>query len=363
MATGAGSLPTLEVCNALSRLTVRKTKHLLFHMGVPLEVLDDVADEYKGEDRKQHFVQAWLDNDPNASWDKLVAGLKKINNNSIATDIEYKYHLKISDSSLTQKSTATCLESSHYRVEWVKESIECLEEEFSEVKHETQTSLTKREEAESEFLDRFRNHLLDLPVSKKQVHIRFFTRNEDEILKAKTIQKLFLILSRYCNYSNYEIIFHIVKRFCHNLKERMLKYRYSLTCFEKSTTVDVYLSAISARSGGEISLAFTRMTLKLNKSPAECTLYEIRELKESVEEKALLESYAMYIETPGVGSVCARLRVPMEVGWMVGVVFTPEFLQKYRVGDVAVKDFPWRAEKCLVTYLVRYLIQSMFSQL
>ena len=77
--TASGNLSTLEVSNALGgRLTVKKTKHLVFHMGVPLEVLDDIADEFKGEDRKQHFLRAWLDMDPEASWDKLVVGLKKI---------------------------------------------------------------------------------------------------------------------------------------------------------------------------------------------------------------------------------------------------------------------------------------------
>ena len=39
----------------------------------------------------------------------------------------------------------------------------------------------------------------------------------------------------------------------------------------------------------------------------------IRELKESIEEKVALESYAIYIETPGEGSVCVRLLVPWKV--------------------------------------------------
>ncbi|CAI8058308.1 Ankyrin repeat domain-containing protein 17, partial [Geodia barretti] len=135
----------------------------------------------------------------------------------------------------------------------------------------------------------------------------------------------------------------------------MLKYRGSLTTFEKSTTVDIYLCAISARPGGEISLAFARMTVKLNKPPSECSLYEIRELKESIEEKASLESYAMYIEAPGLGSVCARLRFPKEVGWMVGVVLTPDFKQENRVTEVSVKDWPWLCDEGIDTYLNKEL--------
>ena len=229
--------------------------------------------------------------------------------------------------------------------------MEKLQEEFFEIKFETRRILTGKEKKNSIFFDKFREYLLDLPVTKKQVHIRFFSRNEDEILKAKTIQKLFVILSRYCNYINYEIIFHIVKKFCPKLKARMVKYRDSLISFEKSTTVNVYLRAISARPGGKISLAFIRMTIKLNKLPSECTLYEIREMKESIEEKASLESYSVYIENPEEGSVLIRLHVSREVGWMVGVVLTADLLLKHLLIDIMITD--WCYEKSLVTFMVR----------
>ena len=68
----------------------------------------------------------------------------------------------------------------------------------------------------------------------------------------------------------------IVKRFCNEeLKQRMLSYRDSLTAFEKTTTVDVYLCAISARPDGAISAGFVKMTMKMNKAPSQCTLHEI----------------------------------------------------------------------------------------
>lgn len=64
----------------------------------------------------------------------------------------------------------------------------------------------------------------------------------------------------------------------------MTTYRDSLLSFEKTTTVDVYLCAISAQ--GRIWAGFIRMAMCLNKLPAECTLYEIRILKESLEKAA-----------------------------------------------------------------------------
>ena len=388
------NISTVEISNALEPLSVGETREVFFQLRVPLKTLDDIAAQYHGNMQKAHLVQAWLDMNPNASWDKLVTALKKINKNTLAADIESKYISRApvpsncspslpstsSVSSAPQLNTPDLLDAaspapattnpspapsqvapslplatppwaavptSDPRVNDVKETIEYLEKEYSNIKYEARKSLTVKESQEPHFVDRFRDHLMDLPVTKKRVHIRFFSRSEDEIFAAKTIQKLFTILSRYCNYSNYEIIFHIIKRFCDELKGRMHKYRDSLVHFEKSTTVDVYLCAISARPGGEISEGFIRMTVKINKPPSECTLHEIREFKESVEEKASIESYAMYIESPGEGSVMVGLIVPREVGWMVGVVFTADFKQEHLLTDITMDG------SCSTEYLVK----------
>ena len=379
---------TQKMSNAIRQLTMEETRDLVFQMGVPLNILDDTAAQYDGENRKQHFVQALIDMDCDASWEKLVTGLRKINKNVLATEIETE-HLSstaiASSGSPSLPSTSSASASAPPKVDTsgrleivttapvdsltppspplpivpspdqpfeqmvatTNDSIEHLQGEFSDLKSDARQSLSERESQDTKFVHKFRDHLLDLPVAKKQVHIRFFTRNEDELLKAETIQKIFIILGRYCNYSNYEIIFHIVKRFCPELKERMLKYRDSLTSFEKATTVDVYLCAISARPGGKLREGFIQMTVIINKSPSECTLYEIRELKEAIEEEASLESYVMYINTPLEGSVYMVLHVHEEVGWMVGVVFTPDFKEKHLLKEVVI------GEKDLREYLVR----------
>ena len=391
----SSNVSTLEVSNALKRLTVEKTRELFFTLEVPLETLDDIAQQFDGENRKQHFVQKWLDMFPDASWEKLVAGLRKNGMNSLATEIESVHHIRaivtssgsvplISTSAPpetgstpaqpTTKATAgpvtaapasadpltphdnsssssslVITASFEKRVELATTKIEHLEEEFSSIKSKARKSLSSKESRDQSFVSTFRDHLLDLPCTKKQVHIRFFESNIDKILQSDTIQKLFIILGRHCNYTNYEIILHIVKRFCKELTERMLSYRDSLIVFEKTTTVDVYLCAISAPPCGRISAGFMRMTLKINKPASECTLHEIRELKESIEEEATLESYVVYIDTPETGSVCVRLCIPEEVGWMVGVVLTLDFRQKHLLSEVKVH---MNEDKSLMKYLV-----------
>ena len=381
-------LSTLDVCNAVKPLTVEQVRELVFQMGVPLNTLDDIVQLFNGENRKQHFVQKWLDMFPDASWEKLVAGLRKINMNSLATEIE-SVHLRraavtcrgfvtlettatagsvsvtpapasflISRHNPPSSSSSLVTSSFEKKVELVRNKIDQLEEEFTDIKSDARESLSERESRDQKFLSKFRDHLLDLPCTKKQVHVQFFVRNEKEILESDTIQKLFIILGRHCNYTNYEIILHIVKRFCKELTQRMLSYRDSLIVFEHATTVDVYLCAISAPLGGKISAGFMRMTLKINKPASECTLHEVRELKESIEEEAALESYAVYIDTPETGSVCVRLCISEEVGWMVGVVLTLEFRQKRLLSEVTVRRYPhWMTEEqSLTEYMVKDVV-------
>ena len=364
------SKPTLlAVSNAVRPLTIEQTRQLVLQLGVPLNVLDDVTAQFDGENRKQHFIQKLFDM-KGTDWDKIVAGLREIDMNTFATDIERAHISKAPVLLPTSKcvsaptspvemdgpasNTTTNFATPHSsvaflrRVDEAKGSIEHFEEAFSKLKSEVRQLLSKKENVEPNFLGIFRDHLLDLPVAKKAVHIKFLKRHEDEILEAKNIQKLFAILGRYCNYSNYEIIFHVVKRFCKGLLKSMTQYRDSLFAFEKATSIDVYLFAISAHPKGKVSEAFIRMALKINKPPSTCSLYEIRQLKELIAENSSVESYAMYVEDPQEGSIHVTLCVPREVGEMVGVVLMdPDFRWKNHITDVTVDNTH------LSTYLVR----------
>ena len=79
------------------------------------------------------------------------------------------------------------------------------------------------------------------------------------------------------------------------------------------------------------------MTIKINKPSSECSLHEIRVLKESIEKEASLESYAMYIETPGEGSVCVKLLIHCQVHYLVAAVLTPEFREEHLLTEVTRK--------------------------
>ena len=366
-----------NVVTALHTLTMEQTKELVFHLGVPLNVLDDITRQYSGNDRKIHSIQAWLDSDTHASWGKLVSGLKQIGMTVVAkragsTQVEVPVtvctSVPVSSASVPPVqavSSPAPLETGHVtpvtaasipasvqpstpavnpshppamrieRVAGVKAAIEQFEDEFTDIKSDTRSYLSDKESENPKFLDKFRDHLFDLPVAKKAVHAKFFNKNEDEILEAKDIRKLFAILGRYCNYFNYEIILHLIKKFCEDaLKGRMYRYRDSLVEFEMATTIDVYLCAISACQ--KVSEAFSKMAVKINKPVSVCTLHEIRQLKEDIAKEAHLHSYSVYCESVSESSVLVVLRIPPSCTGLVRTAITPDFVRVHHLTEVTV---------------------------
>ena len=382
-----------NVVTTLHKLTMEQTKELVFHLGVQLNVLDDITRQYKGNDCKIHFIQAWLDSDPQASWGKLVFGLKQIGMTVVAKSVESTFvpQVKIPGtvSSVSSSSVPPVqavrspapLETGHVtpapaallpasvqpshalnpsqlsavnmeRVAKVKANIEQLEEEFADIKADTRSSLSKKESQDPEFFYRFRDYLLELPVAKKAIHIKFFDKKEDEILNAKNIQRLFTIISRYCNYSNYEIVLHLIKKFCEAaLKARMFCYRDFLIRFEKTTTIDIYRLAIPAHRD-EVLEAFSKVVAEIGKPESSCTLYEVRLFNEALAEKGDLHSYSVYVESVNKSSVLVVLRIPPSCVGLVRIAITPDFAHVHQLTEVTMDGvrlaISWRERDELV---------------
>ena len=355
-----------DVVNALQTLTDDESKELFFQLEVPLNTLNDIAAEQKGNMRKIHYVQKWFDRNVEVGWEKIAAGLKLIGKLSLAEEIGPQSRVgraltpqAVEDvtpdpvapvegvpesselapnvpSSLNTVATTTPSSSSD-RVSQVRDTIEQLTDTFSDRMFDVLTEMCQKESRDPSFVEKFRFYLLSLPLAQKATHAKFFSNNEDEILDARSMRKIFAILARYCNYRNPEILRELVRKFCEAvLQGKMREYCEFLERFEKATTVDVFLVAISA--GEELSLAFTRMTVKINKPPSVCTLHEIRKMNEDLAERASLQSYSVYIESVSESSVLVVLRFPPScVGWILAAL-TPDFITTHLLSDVIVDE-------------------------
>ena len=358
--------PTALVA-ALDELTTEKAKELFFHLKVQLKTLDDIDTNHGGNMRKIHYVQAWFDQEVEASWEKIVAGLKLIGMKALAETLATQQCLggtptsaavnltpnlpsspatapeasgpqtsrsSPSDPSLGSVAHLSSPSSPSDRVSQVRAEINKLIKLFSDLMFDAQEEMSMKQNVDPSFLKKSIDFLLGLPVTQKAPHAKFFRECEDDFLKAENVRKMFTILRRYCNYRNYAVLQEVVKNFCDMLQQRMQDYCDSLEKFEKATFIDVYLEAIEASD--VLSKEFTKMTVKIKKPTSECTLHEVRKMTEAIAEKANLQSYSVYIGAVLEGSVQLELGFPAScVGWILGV-FTPDFLATHLLSDVVL---------------------------
>ena len=353
-----------ELATALKTLTPDEAKELFIHLKVSLHSLNSVSTNQSGNMAKICYIQLWLDSDLEADWYRIVEGLERIEKKALADRLARQYcgsqiptasvsctdlptslartsdacshgQSSPSDSSLHPMACSSSPSSPSDRVSQVRAEIDRLSDTFSDLISDTRDEMCVRQGVEPSFLKKFRDRLLDLPVSKKAPHVKFFDEKLDDFLNAKNMDKIFAILRRYCSYRNYAVLQEVVKKFCEGvLQQRMQEYCKSLESFEKATTVDVYLEAIEA---SDVLLSeFTKMTVKINKPASQCTLHEVRKTTEAIAEKASLQSYSVYIGAVLEGSVQLELGFPANcVGWILGAM-TPDFLATHLVIDVVL---------------------------
>ena len=218
----------------------------------------------------------------------------------------------------------------------VKATIMHLEKKFVGLVSSTRAAMCDKERHDHGFLDEFRDHLFNLPVSKKAAHIKFFRESEDDILEAKNVRKIFVILSRYWSYNNHEILLEITVWFCdESLQASMQEYCKMLEGFEKATSVDIYVSAIPLKEKQkELKEAFSKIVVQMDKPSSECTLYDIRVLNEAIVEESYLKSHSVYISSVTSKCVVVEFTFPTSaVGWVLAAM-TPNFMTTHLLTEV-----------------------------
>ena len=434
----SSKLKFLDVLNAVDSLNYEQTKDLFIRLGIELKVITDIEATNKGSSCiKHHTIQAWLDRDTEASWEKIVYGLEQIGMKVIARKVAELHcpHLvaattptidshqpatvhppqpintlapltpamhshistipvidSVQSHNLPPNTTSTtpvitsadqsyspasdhsqpvALPPSHstspahnttsttltittnqslvpsptcqpsnvifWSLEKVKATLLQLEEMFADLQADAQIEIAEKENENRSFLPRFRSRLLLLPVAKKALHAKFFQKSRNEIIAAENTDTILAILCTHIDYRNYEILFHLITRFCCvPLQENMKKYRLSLETFELYTTVDMYISAVPDEISEEIETGFSQMVVKINKPSSECTLHEVRKLNEAIITKSGLESHSVYISGVAKNCVVVAMRFPSSaVGWVLAAM-TPDFIHTQHLTEITM---------------------------
>ena len=361
-----------DVVKALGKLTTAETQELIIRFGVERHDLVDMQTQLNP---KICFIAAWLDRDMEASWEKIVSGLQEIKKAVLAKEIATHHCPQSSPPSTDPSNSATALavqpvnttaeaapatpSSSTasavdsvpppmsvsdptqplsvpaWSVAKVKATILQLKKKFSVLTANAKIEITKKESQDPSFLEIFRTSLQLLPVSEKSSHAKFFKDSEDEIEEAKNARKILVILCRYLNYRNYEILVHVIEMFCDApLQKSMQEYCKMLEEFEMATTVDVYICSVPPDK--ELEIAFSKMVMKIDKPSTKCTLYELRKLNEALAKESSVCSHSVYVSSVTTNCVVVVVRFPSSAAGWVMATMTPDFMHTHHLIEVAL---------------------------
>ena len=235
----------------------------------------------------------------------------------------------------TPQATATALPDSE-RVQKVAHEASQLQDQFVRVLTHTKIRLSRKP---VEFLAELQMTLTDLPLSNKFKRLHFLETEKQEIENAKSVPEIFTILRRHWNYGDYALLQRLVQEFGDSaLQSEMGEYVAALERFEKGTTIQDFSRA--KPGDRDAPYDFSKAVLQLNKDPSKCTLYEVRQLVESLATSACLDQYVMFLSGHFSGSVIIKLAFPRVALDLIISALNKAFQETHQIVSVAIDEKP-----------------------
>ena len=181
------------------------------------------------------------------------------------------------------------------KIETVVREASQLQDQFVRLLTHTKIEFLRRP---AEFLGELRVTLTTLPLSGRFRHLYFLRTRKGHIMNASNVDEIIWILDDYWDHTEYALLQCLVQEFGDSaLQEEMSGYVAALEHFEKKTTIQEYNIAASNCKYPLRHMYYgynlSRVTVHLSKDPAVCTLYEFRQLKDSLMMRSSLEPYTV----------------------------------------------------------------------
>ena len=158
-------------------------------------------------------------------------------------------------------------------------------------------------------VDTFKVRLVSMDVDGEEHHVSYL---EEIIENNDTILKIWVKLSRYMNFLNYEILQHILQKFeDDNLQKRMDEYSEQMSKFFKTTRLCTFLKCWPVRGMTPPEEELRNfLTAKTTKNWNTCTLEGLDNARESLARKLLIPKFALILENASRGCVSITFSIP-----------------------------------------------------
>ena len=214
-----------------------------------------------------------------------------------------------------------------------------LQDNFISVVTATKIHFSEKEMKSSMFLNRLRITLTTLRLSAKFKRLLFLRKKKKAIERTKGVCEIFYLLEDYWNWSDYDLLQKLITDFGdETLQQKMTMYLTQLENFEKNTSVLEFKRVVKRKQ--KCPYDFTRIVIKLKKDSSECTMHEVRKLKEAAASESAIEAYALHILDIHASSVVVTLAFPRDTLELLPPVLSNHFLATYHITSVTIDDKP-----------------------
>ena len=340
-----------------------------------------VSEHQKTEERKRAMLQFWLDHDTKASWEKVISALSEMKLNRVAEEIKRKYQMPPStqsedvpslvptvtaepksiptvdphsapptDQTLTTQSenvTAIDLDStlapptehteatSTEELRKVQLEIAALEAMYDDLVRNACVFFCKQQARSSDFFVEFRVSVAVLPTSLKYQHEYFLKHLSSEIARATTVEEIFSILNRYCNFLNCSLMAHIITKFGdEELQKQLSTYTAALQAFRSQIKISDFVKTCPGNQ--KIPPEFVALKTKLSPDWKDRTLEDAEVYRMSMVHSSSLASYALYLVEGVPGSIYLLWSVPSHAMNFLAASMNSEFLQHHCIEEVTI---------------------------
>ena len=243
--------------------------------------------------------------------------------------------------------------------------MEKLEERFCDLVDCTYKALLERSVDDVRL---FRSTFLSLDVSRKHEHREFIHDHLMRMDKETTFDDLWMRLADYCNFMNFDLLEHVVRRFAiEDLKQKMKSYAHDLQSFRKATRLCDFINCWPVR--GEPSLR-TQLDLrefiaKMKHDWDSCTLEDLEKLKGVITHKFFLPEFALQLRKIKKGCITIIWLTPapfMKVLQEAIGNTSSDFFKELNVETITIdgkKYYPSPTGKSVDYLKVQYTTQSM----
>ena len=294
------------------------------------------------EERKRAVMNLWLESNIGASWEKLLTALQKMKLSRIAQDIENEYLLPsdcsrseyVSDDVLT--TPAECrVQSSEMRVRLLQQEKDTLVWKYDNLVANAVETFSEWQEMSPNFFRKLRASVAVLPTSLKYQHQYFLKQHSSEIAKTTTVEEIFGILNRYCNFLNCSLLAHIVNKFGdEGLKKEVRAYTTALKEFRSRTKITDFSKTCAEKS--EIPPEFVTLKMRMGGNWEHCTLEDIEEQRKSLAQKSSVADYAIYFMEGVPGSLYLLWSVPKHAVHFFTSAVDQLFCNQHDIEEVTV---------------------------